>query len=134
MNLDPVETRLGRPVTDEEAAALCAVKPLLEMAGGRGYGIGWMRENTSSENANWYGFAILTGERITTCYCTTPELAADTIASLLLARLSCPLCGRRIAPEFPEPRRCLWQRLGLRWASSCTDITRATPARKDSAS
>lgn len=136
MNLDPIERRLGRQVTDDEAAAFAAVKPVLGMlVGGRDYGIGWIREDTDERNANWYGFAVLTGARITTCYAVTPEIAADTLAELLLNRVGCPHCGRRISPENPEPGHCLWQRVGPRWRGSCiTSPQPSTRTRKDSAS
>lgn len=131
-NLDTVEARLGRAVTDDEAAAFFAIKPVLDLLNGRDYGIGWMREETSEGHANWYGYAVLTGARITTCYCTTPELAADTLAELLLARLRCPHCGHRITTHA-EPGWCLWQRVGPRWTGSCTITEHAAlPIRKDS--
>lgn len=133
MNLDPVEKRLERAVTDDEAAAFAAIKLLLDLVGGRDYGIGWMRDGTCSEQANWYGYAILPGARITTYYTATPELAADTLAELLLARLNCPACGHRITSR-PEPGHCLWQRIGPRWNGTCTITARASaPTRKDPA-
>lgn len=137
MNLDPVERRLGRPVTDDEAAAFAAVKPVLNLLCGRDYGIGWMRDDTSAHNANWYGYAILTGARITTCFALTPELAADTLAELLLARIRCPRCGHRTCSVTPEPGHCLWRRTGPVWHGECTSafLTQAsTPTRKDSPS
>lgn len=118
---DRLQARLHRPLTVTENDALAALD---EIAGALHipdhlYGVAWMRDDGTPENAGWYGWASLNGHRVTgTANRRGPAGAAEEIAGQLLVWHTCQHCGRDTYP-YPDEKYCHWRRIGPSWHPGC---------------
>lgn len=123
-----IEERLKRRQTPEEADALLALIQLANLAGARSHGIEWGTETGPPNLARWYGYAVFTGERLTTPdNHDGPASAAHALSLLLMARMRCLHCDRPLSNE-PAEGSCHWTQEDGRWVHPCHHPKGADPA------